>query len=80
MEVRVLLFGVYREFAGRAELRIEVPSGSTLAHLVAELRRCPGLDRLPEVPAVARNLNYASLDEVLESGDEVALIPPVAGG
>lgn len=76
----MLLFGVYREFAGQAELGLELPAGSTLAHLVSELRSRPGFDRLPDRPAVARNLTYASLDELVEAGDEVALIPPVAGG
>jgi molybdopterin converting factor small subunit len=78
--VRVLLFGVYRELAGEAEIEIKLPSGSTLARLVSELRTLPGLDRLPERPAVARNLRYAGLGEILATGDEVALIPPVAGG
>ena len=80
LAVRVLLFGVYRELAGQGEIAIELPSGSSLAHLVSELRTLPGLDRLPERPAMARNLRYAGLGEVLETGDEVALIPPVAGG
>ncbi len=78
--VRVLLFGVYRELAGRPDLQIELPSGSSLAELVTELRALPGLERLPERPAVARNLKYASLSEILDPADEVALIPPVAGG
>ena len=80
LAVRVLLFGVYRELAGEAEMVIELPSGSTLARLVSELRTLPGLGRLPERPAVARNLRYAGLGEILANGDEVALIPPVAGG
>ncbi len=80
LAVRVLLFGVYRELAGETEIEIELPTGSSLAHLVSELRALPGLDRLPERPAVARNLRYSGLGEVLAAGDEVALIPPVAGG
>jgi len=35
---------------------------------------------LPEQPAVAVNRTYAMLDEPLGAGDEVAFIPPVAGG
>ena len=50
-----------------------------MADLVASLRAIPGLE-LPEHPVVAVNQEYAELDRPLESGDEVALIPPVAGG
>src|SRR5947209_4921260 len=35
---------------------------------------------LPPVPMVAVNEQYASQDRELRQGDEVALIPPVAGG
>jgi molybdopterin converting factor small subunit len=35
---------------------------------------------LPEKPAVAINQIYSFLDEPLTTGDEVAFIPPVAGG
>jgi molybdopterin converting factor small subunit len=35
---------------------------------------------MPQQPLVAVNLTYASGDHVLADGDEVALIPPVAGG
>ena len=37
-------------------------------------------DALPTEPAVAVNRSYAFLDEQLEPDDEVAFIPPVAGG
>jgi molybdopterin converting factor small subunit len=52
-----------------------------VADLVKELRgRGPPFDRLPAEPAVAVNRTYALLSEPLGSGDEVAFIPPVAGG
>ena len=37
-------------------------------------------DGLPAEPAVAVNQTYAFLDEPLGAEDEVAFIPPVAGG
>jgi molybdopterin converting factor small subunit len=40
----------------------------------------PGADRLPPEPLVAVNERYARRDHVLVAGDEVAIIPPVAGG
>ena len=48
---------------------------------LSELRgRGAPFDLLPEEPAVAVNRTYAFLDEELSAGDEVAFIPPVAGG
>ena len=35
---------------------------------------------LPPIPAVAVNHRHARYDRVIAPGDEVAIIPPVAGG
>ena len=45
--------------------------------LVAEL---PEPASLPAAPVVAVNRLFASLETPLEGGDEVAFVPPVAGG
>lgn len=79
IRLRVLLFGVYGEMSGGRERPISLPAGSRVADVVESLRDTPGLE-LPEQPVVAVNQAYASLDLQLSEGDEVALIPPVAGG
>lgn len=62
-------------------MAVELGEGATVGDLVAELRsRGAPYDALPEAPAVAVNQTYAMLDEPLAAGDEVAFIPPVAGG
>ena len=81
MQVRLLLFAYYRDVAGAAELDLDVPAGCSALEAVAYLRaRGPSLSQIPERPVVAVNQVYASLDQVLEEGDEMALLPPVAGG
>lgn len=80
MRIRTLLFATYRELAGTDELEIELPGGATAGDLVDRLRRRQGLDRLPTDPALAVNQVYAPLSTPLSDGDEVALLPPVAGG
>jgi molybdopterin converting factor subunit 1 len=81
MIVRSLFFAVYRELAGADELPVELPEGARVADLVARLRAGGnGLSRLPESPVVAVNMDYAPLSARLRDGDEVAFIPPVAGG
>lgn len=80
MRVRTLLFASYRDMAGARALDIELPSGATAGDLVDRLRAHQGLERLPDEPALAVNEVYSSLSTPLSDGDEVALLPPVAGG
>jgi molybdopterin converting factor subunit 1 len=81
MQVRLLLFAYYRDVAGAADVELDVPAGCSALEAVARLRaRSAALTRIPERPVVAVNQVYASLDQVLEEGDELALLPPVAGG
>lgn len=78
--VTVHLFASYAESFGTHNLKIDLAPGGTVADLVAELRTLPGSFALPLVPRVAVNQKFASLDQPLGTPDEVALIPPVAGG
>lgn len=81
MRVHVLLFASYRDLAGKGELEIQLPHGATAERLIRSLRRSgEGFAGLPDRPAVAINREYASLGTILEEGDEVAILPPVAGG
>ncbi len=80
IRVRLLLFASYAEAAGREEMELTLAPGSTTADALAAVRREPWAARLPPRPAVAGNLRYATREVALADGDEVALIPPVAGG
>ena len=79
MKLRVLVFASYAEALGRGSLEVELPAGSTVAACVEAVRRLTG-DRVPPGPLVAVNRRYAKGEQTLSDGDEVALIPPVAGG
>ena len=78
--VTVLLFASYADALGRDALDLTLPPGSTVSDILTRLRSLPGADRLPPSPLVAVNQAYASGRHVLSNGDEVAVIPPVAGG
>ena len=81
MTVTVLLFASYADAVGSASLELSLPSGATVSDLVASVReKGAGGRGLPPRPLVAVNREYASYDHILGVGDEVALIPPVAGG
>lgn len=77
MEVTVRLFASLRERAGASELTLDLPDGASVADALAELRGVAP-EGLPLVMAV--NREYAPADQVLDPGDELALIPPVSGG
>lgn len=80
--VRVLYFAAVRELVGIDEESIELPDGvQRIEALARELeRRHPSLAGRLAAVRFARNQTFAAPDEPLEDGDEVALIPPVAGG
>jgi molybdopterin synthase sulfur carrier subunit len=80
MNVTVLLFASYADALGNAELALTLPAGATVADAVRRVAELPGAERVPPAPLVALNERYASMDQRLSPGDELALIPPVAGG
>ena len=81
MKVRALFFASYRDIAGADAVEVELPAAASAADLIASLRGRGGAwGSIPTAPVVAVNLGYAPLSTRLADGDEVALIPPVAGG
>src|SRR3954453_3392770 len=65
-----------RERAGASELTLELPDGARVADALRELGEIAA--GLPLVRA--ENREYAPEYQVLDAGDELALIPPVSGG
>jgi molybdopterin converting factor small subunit len=80
MTVAVLLFASYADVLGGDRITLELPPGASVRDLLDCVRGLPGAERLPPTPVVAVNQQYAPTNQRLTPGDEVALIPPVAGG
>jgi molybdopterin converting factor small subunit len=80
MTLRVLLFASYADALGRDALDLVLPEGASVGDVVSRLAGLPGGHRLPPRPLVAVNRVYAEYGHALRAGDEVAVIPPVAGG
>jgi molybdopterin converting factor subunit 1 len=80
MTVTVLLFASYADALGKSTLELPLPAGATVREVLDRLSSLPGAAALPPAPLVAVNQEYASADHRLRAGDEVAIIPPVAGG
>lgn len=81
MTVRVLFFAEARERTGTGEIVLDATEAATIAQvrtlLAARFERLAVL--LPRCQ-MARNGEFAHDDEPLQSGDELAVLPPVSGG
>lgn len=81
MKVRLLFFAVLRDIAGGDERELALAEGTTAGQVWDSLRASyEKLAGYTQPPMVAINETYASPDAVLRDGDELAFIPPVAGG
>jgi molybdopterin converting factor subunit 1 len=81
MQIRVRLFATLRQLAGWAQTTLELPDAATVADALAALdREYPQLTVTKRTIYVAVNQEYARGAQVLNAGDELALLPPVSGG
>ena len=81
MRIRVLYFAVFREQIGREDDVVELAAGARVRDAIAALAaRHAAIDRLRGRFRIALNQEFADDDRALADGDELALIPPVAGG
>ena len=81
IEITLKLFSVYQEALGVEETVMRVPVGTTVVvvcdRLIADY---PELAQWKEVTRFGVNLQFVEPGTVLNSGDELVLIPPVSGG
>lgn len=80
VNVSVQFFASYADSLGRSRMEVILPEGATVLDLARCIASMPGADFLPPNPLIAVNQIYAGPAALLTSGDEVAVIPPVAGG
>ncbi|MET6990582.1 MoaD/ThiS family protein [Sediminicola arcticus] len=81
----ILLFGITKDIVGSSSLKLDTFNElESKIHTVGELKnylgeRYPKLNTLSSL-AVAVNNAFAENETVVNTHDEIALIPPVSGG
>ena len=81
LEIKVRLFAVYRDRIGESTLDLHLEEGTSVAQLTEQLvASYPHVFPHAKDLVVAINQEYADHSQLLSSGDEIALIPPVSGG
>jgi len=81
MRIRLLYFAILRDITGKSEEVIDLPEGTRAQEIWSQLRnRHAQLAGYERPPMTAVNESYVAADQLLRDGDEVAFIPPVAGG
>jgi molybdopterin synthase catalytic subunit len=81
MQIRVLFFGILKDVTGLTVDTSDLPDHATLGDLLNYYTvKAPQLRRHLAGVAMSINQEFARPSDVLKSGDEVALLPPVSGG
>lgn len=81
-KIRILFFSVFREITGTEEWSIsEYEAGATLRTILDRtFAEFPELKKWEGKMLCAVNCEYADESTKVNSGDEIALMPPVQGG
>ena len=78
--VQVRLFARYAELLGASLVTVRLKAGGTVADVVHGVRALPGGGALPERMLVARGVDQVRYDQAVSADDELAFLPPMAGG
>ena len=81
VHIRLRYLARYAEILGVESEEMALPAPLTVGEVVAAVRaKHPAAAQLPAKPLCAVNFRQALWGDVVATGDEVALLPPVAGG
>ena len=77
VSIKVRYFASLKEILGKSDDFLDLSQTVTLAEI---WNLANPNNVMPEKTLIAVNLDYAELDKVVKTGDEVAFFPPVTGG
>ena len=81
MKIEVQFYSRLRDLAGVTSIARDLPTGSTVADLLARLYADhPKMQDWDKTLLVAIGLEFAGRRDELHEGDKVSVMPPVQGG
>lgn len=81
MKLTVRFFATLKDRVGTSTVPIHVPASASVETLLSTLgKQYPALETSLNTAIVAINQKYTDPDQILNSGDEIVLFPPVSGG
>ena len=81
MELQVRLFASLKEIAGSSQVLIKIQDRAAVSDLLLELFKIfPQMQAYSGTILVSINLEYADRSQLIKSGDEISIFPPVSGG
>lgn len=82
MQITILFFASYKDQAKTQRTTIDVPENCTVIHLLNDIlkEKFPGLVIHAPSTLISINREFASYEEIIPEGAEVAIFPPVSGG
>ena len=78
--VRVLLFAIYAENLGADTMDLMLPSPAKVGDVVGHLRGLPGGTCFPPSRCAHATWRTPARTSPVADGDEIAILPPLAGG
>ncbi len=81
--VKIRFFAVLKKIVGKEEVVLDVEKGTTLEQLINRLERdLPPLQQVMKEGKVLISVNQEVVPKecLIQNGDEVAFLPPFAGG
>lgn len=81
--VKIRFFAVLKKIVGKEEVVVDVEKGTTLEQLLSRLERdLPPLQQVLKEGKVLISVNQEVVPKecLIQNGDEIAFLPPFAGG
>lgn len=81
--VKIRFFAVLKKIVGKEEVVLDVEKGTTLEQLISKLEKdLPPLQQVMKEGKVLISVNQEVVPKecLIQNGDEIAFLPPFAGG
>ncbi|HEX5175567.1 MAG TPA: MoaD/ThiS family protein [Chthoniobacteraceae bacterium] len=79
--MKIQFFSQLKEIVGTGEMTLNLPDDTSVADLLARLYRdFPELEKWDRNILVGAGVDFVGRDHIIQSNDQIAIMPPVQGG